>query len=84
MKISMGADHAGYKLKEEIKAALIEAGHEVIDCGTASGEVRVDYPDWGFMAAEAVASHKAERGILVCGTGIGMSIVANKVKGVRS
>ena len=53
MKISMGADHAGYKLKEEIKAALIEAGHEVIDCGTASGEVRVDYPDWGFMAAEA-------------------------------
>ena len=84
MKISMGADHAGYKLKEEIKAALIEAGHEVIDCGTASGEVRVDYPDWGFMAAEAVASHKAERGILVCGTGIGMSIVANKVKGVRA
>ena len=80
----MGADHAGYKLKEEIKAALIEAGHEVIDCGTASGEVRVDYPDWGFMAAEAVASHKAERGILVCGTGIGMSIVANKVKGVRA
>ena len=47
MKISMGADHAGYKLKEEIKAALIEAGHEVIDCGTASGEVRVDYPRLG-------------------------------------
>ena len=54
------------------------------DCGTASGDVRVDYPDWGFKAADAVASHKAERGILVCGTGIGMSIVANKVRGVRA
>ena len=84
MKIALASDHAGYKLKEEIKNSLTEAGHEVLDCGTASGDVRVDYPDWGFKAADAVASHKAERGILVCGTGIGMSIVANKVRGVRA
>lgn len=84
MKIAIGSDHAGYKLKEEIKKTLVEAGHEVSDCGTASADVRVDYPDWGFKTAEAVASHKAERGILICGTGIGMSIVANKVKGIRA
>ncbi|MEG1911548.1 MAG: uracil phosphoribosyltransferase [Cloacibacillus sp.] len=84
MKIALGADHAGFKLKEEIKESLLSAGHEVIDCGTASCDVKVDYPDWGFKAADAVASHKAERGILVCGTGIGMSIVANKVKGIRA
>ncbi|MCC8178517.1 MAG: RpiB/LacA/LacB family sugar-phosphate isomerase, partial [Cloacibacillus sp.] len=73
MKIAVASDHAGYELKEEIKESLANAGHEVLDCGTASGDVRVDYPDWGFKAADAVASHKAERGILVCGTGIGMS-----------
>ena len=84
MKIAVASDHAGYELKEEIKESLANAGHEVLDCGTASGDVRVDYPDWGFKAADAVASHKAERGILVCGTGIGMSIVANKVKGIRA
>ena len=84
MKIAVASDHAGYELKEEIKESLANAGHEVLDCGTASGDVRVDYPDWGFKAADAVASHKAERGILGCGTGIGMSIVANKVKGIRA
>uniref|UniRef100_UPI00241F0569 RpiB/LacA/LacB family sugar-phosphate isomerase n=1 Tax=Cloacibacillus evryensis TaxID=508460 RepID=UPI00241F0569 len=55
MKIALASDHAGYKLKEEIKSRLTEAGHEVLDCGTASGDVRVDYPDWGFKAADAVA-----------------------------
>lgn len=84
MKIAIGSDHAGFKLKEEIKKNLLENGNEVIDCGTSSGELRVDYPDWGFKTAEAVASHKAERGILICGTGIGMSIAANKVKGIRA
>lgn len=84
MKIAVGSDHAGYKLKEEIKRELAEAGHEVIDCGAPSGEVRVDYPDWGFKTAETVSSHKAERGVLVCGTGIGMSIAANKVRGIRA
>jgi len=84
MKIAVGADHAGYALKEEIKQFLADKRYEVIDCGTTSSEVSVDYPDWGFKTAEEVASHKAELGILVCGTGIGMSIVANKVKGIRA
>ena len=84
MKIALGADHAGFTLKEDIKNSLTAQGHDVIDCGTASADVKVDYPDWGFKAADAVASHKAERGILICGTGIGMSIAANKVKGIRA
>ena len=57
MKIALASDHAGYTLKEEIKAHLQEAGQEVMDCGTTSAEVSVDYPDWGFKAAEAVADH---------------------------
>ena len=84
MKVAVAADHAGYVLKEEIKKYLAERGCEVIDFGTSSAEVKVDYPDWGFKAAEAVATHKAERAVLVCGTGIGMSISANKVHGVRA
>jgi len=84
MKIALGADHAGYGLKEEIKQHLLCAGHEVTDCGTSSGDLSVDYPDCGFRAAEAVANHKADRGILFCGTGIGMSITANKVAGIRA
>ncbi|MDO5115411.1 MAG: uracil phosphoribosyltransferase [Synergistaceae bacterium] len=84
MKIATASDHAGYRLKEDIKRLLAGEGHEILDYGTASGEVSVDYPDWGFRAADAVASHKAERGILVCGTGIGMSIAANKVRGIRA
>ena len=84
MKIALGADHAGYGLKEEIKQHLLCAGHEVTDCGTSSGDLSVDYPDCGFRAAEAVANHTADRGILFCGTGIGMSITANKVAGIRA
>lgn len=84
MIIALAADHAGYGLKEEIKEHLAKQGVEILDCGTASGDVRVDYPDWGFKAAETVASHKADRGILFCGTGIGMSITANKVNGIRA
>lgn len=84
MKIAMGADHAGYGLKEEIKSHLLAAGHEIIDRGTYSGDQSVDYPDCGFRAAETVANHKADLGILFCGTGIGMSITANKVPGIRA
>ena len=84
MKIAMGADHAGFDLKESIKKELESLGYEILDCGTASGDLKVDYPDWGFKTAESVASHKAEMGILFCGTGIGMSIVANKVNGIRA
>lgn len=77
----MASDHAGLALKEEIKKFL-ENSHEVIDFGTYSCE-STDYPDWGHKAADAVREGGADRGILVCGTGIGMSIVANKVKGIR-
>ena len=82
MKIAVASDHAGFTMKEDIRRYLFELGHDVEDCGTYSGEKSVDYPDWGIRAAERVASGKADRGILVCGTGVGMSITANKVKGV--
>lgn len=82
MKISMGCDHGGLELKETIKAHLLERGFEVEDFGTYSKD-SCDYPDFARPAAEAVASGACERGILVCTTGIGVSITANKVKGVR-
>ena len=82
MKISLGCDHGGLELKELIKTHLTERGFEVEDFGTHSKE-SCDYPDFARTAAEAVASGDCERGILVCTTGIGVSITANKVKGVR-
>jgi len=83
MKISLGADHAGFELKEKIKKLLLQQGVEVNDRGTHSSEA-VDYPDYARKVAEEVADHAADLGILVCGSGIGMSIVANKVAGVRA
>ena len=83
MKISVGSDHAGYPVKEEIANHLRAQGHEVIDCGCHSEE-SVDYPDFGAAVAKAVASHECERGILVCGTGIGIGMTANKVPGIRA
>lgn len=82
MKISMGCDHGGYALKEKVKAHLTELGHEVVDCGTYGLE-SVDYPEFGHKAAEAVASGECARGIVICTTGIGISIAANKVHGIR-
>ncbi|MCE7792464.1 ribose 5-phosphate isomerase B [Salipaludibacillus sp. CUR1] len=82
MKIAMGSDHAGYALKEEIVKVVKELGHEVIDVGCDCAD-SVDYADYGIPAAEKVSSGEADRGIIICGTGIGMSISANKVKGVR-
>lgn len=82
MKISMGCDHGGLQLKNAIKAHLLEQGHEVVDFGTNSTD-SCDYPDFAIPAARAVASGACERGILVCTTGIGISITANKVKGIR-
>ena len=81
--IALGADHAGYGLKEALKSWLINRGYQVLDLGTHSTE-SVDYPDYACLVAESVADHKVERGLLVCGTGIGMSIAANKVPGVRA
>ena len=82
MKIAIGCDHAAYTFKEEIKAYLAEKGYTLIDKGCYSAE-RADYPDHGIAVGEAVASGEAERGIVICGSGIGISIAANKVKGVR-
>lgn len=82
MKIAVASDHGGFKLKEEVKAHLLERGLEVLDLGTHN-EDSVDYPAYGKACGEAVVSGRADVGIVVCGTGIGISIAANKVKGVR-
>ena len=81
-RIAAGSDHAGYRLKTELVAHLRDAGHEVTDLGTHS-EDRVDYPDFGYALAEAIASGRAERGVAICGTGIGTSIAANRHRAVR-
>ena len=83
MKIAVGSDHAAYELKEAIKEKLINEGHEIIDVGCDSTE-SVDYPKYGHAVGRAVASGEAERGIAVCGSGIGISIACNKVPGVRA
>jgi len=84
VKISVGSDHAGFKYKEIIKRLLGEHGIEVIDCGVFSDNYSVDYPDFIRPVALDVAEMKADKGIGVCGSGIGVSIVANKVNGVRA
>ncbi len=81
--VAVGADHAGFPLKEDLKAYLKEQGYEVRDVGTDSVG-SVDYPDFAVRVAEAVASGEAPWGLLICGTGIGMAITANKVPGVRA
>lgn len=81
MNIAIGSDHAGFPLKERIKAHLSAIGHQCRDFGTYS-DASTDYPDYGLPAAEAVAKGDVDRGILICGTGIGMSVVANKVPGI--
>lgn len=83
MNIAIGSDHAGFRLKEELRRHLESAGHTVIDLGTASEE-SVDYPDYGLAVGRAVASGRADRGVAVCGTGIGIAIAANKVPGIRA
>ena len=83
MKIVVGSDHAAYELKEAIKEKLTGEGHDVIDVGCDSTE-SVDYPKYGHAVGRAVASGEAERGIAVCGSGIGISIACNKVPGIRA
>jgi ribose 5-phosphate isomerase B len=80
MKIVIGSDHAGFKVKERLKKLLQEWGHNVIDVG-ASGEESCDYPDFAEKVARAVASGQGERGVLLCGTGIGMAMTANRIPG---
>src|ERR1700683_41302 len=83
MRIAIGADHAGFTLKNDLRDALRAAGHEVADLGTDS-TASTDYPDYALKVARQVASGAADRGVLVCGPGIGMSIAANKVHGIRA
>jgi ribose 5-phosphate isomerase B len=83
MRIAVGCDHAGFALKEKVAPLLEAAGHEVVDVGTDSEE-STDYPRYAAEAARLVASGAAERAVLVCGSGVGVSIVANKVEGVRA
>jgi ribose 5-phosphate isomerase B len=83
LKIALGADHAGYRLKEEIKSFLRQEKIDHYDFGTYNAS-STDFTDWGIKVAEAVAKNEFERGILVCGTGLGMCLVANKVPGIRA
>lgn len=82
MKVALGADHAGFKLKDDIVAFVQSLGHEVIDVGPNTGD-SVDYPDFASKVCQLVNDGQVDKGILICGTGIGMSIAANKIHGIR-
>jgi ribose 5-phosphate isomerase B len=84
MRIAIGADHAGYELKMVVRQSLESWGHEVLDLGTDAPHPSVDYPDYGAGVGRAVVGGRAELGVAFCGTGIGVSIAANKVRGVRA
>jgi RpiB/LacA/LacB family sugar-phosphate isomerase len=83
MRIAVGADHAGFELKENVRAFLQKAGHEIIDLGTHNTDP-VDYPDYAEAVGEALRESKAERGIVICGSGVGASAAANKIPGIRA
>ena len=84
MRIALGSDHRGFAVKQRLAGALAKQGVEVHDLGVASGDGSTDYPDYAIPVSEAVAHGEADKGILVCGTGFGMCIAANKVHGVRA
>lgn len=84
MKIAIGCDHGGYPLKSEIIQTLKQAGHEPIDLGAYTIDPQDDYPDFALAVGQAVQSHQAERGIVICGSGVGACVAANKLKGIRA
>jgi RpiB/LacA/LacB family sugar-phosphate isomerase len=84
MRVALGSDHAGFALKEMLKAEVSSLGHEVIDLGTFDGTTPVDYPDFGAAVGRAVTDGEADLGVCACGTGIGISMAANKITGVRA
>ena len=84
MKIAIGADHGGYPLNEHVIEILRDAGHEIEDFGTHDGTQPDDYPDYAVKVGEAVRSGRAECGIIICGSGVGASVAANKLRGVRA
>ena len=83
MRLVLGSDHAGYELKEELIKFLTPLGHEVLDVGTCS-TAAVDYPDYAQAVSDAVLDGRAERGVLICGSGVGVSVAANKIPGIRA
>ena len=83
MKVAVGSDHRGFEAKQQIKAIVAQMGHECLDFGT-DGTHPVDYPDLAYVVATAVSEKEADRAILICATGLGMSIAANKVRGIRA
>lgn len=84
MKLVIASDHAGFTLKEEVRAYLSKAGHEVLDLGAYRVEPQDDYPDFAERVGEAIRAGEAPRGILICGSGVGVSIAANKIPGIRA
>jgi ribose 5-phosphate isomerase B len=84
MKLVIGSDHAGFALKEEVRAYLAKAGHEVADLGAYSGDNPDDYPDFAEKVGEALKRGDAPRGILICGSGVGLCVAANKIPGIRA
>ena len=83
MRVALGADHAGFAAKKELETVIRALGHSVLDLGTSS-DASCDYPDFAEKVARAVVAKEADRGVLICGTGIGMSIAANKIAGIRA
>ncbi len=84
MKLVISADHAGFALKEEVRAYLTKAGHEIVDLGAFSGNSPDDYPDFAEKVGEAIKAGEAKRGILICGSGVGVCVAANKIPGIRA
>jgi ribose 5-phosphate isomerase B len=84
MKLVISADHAGFALKEEVRAYLTKAGHEIVDLGAYRGDLPDDYPDFAEKVGEAIHQGMAPRGILICGSGVGVCVAANKIPGIRA
>ena len=84
MRIAVGADQAGHAIKETVRQRLVAAGHAVLDLGTQSGEDPVDYPDYAEAVGRAIIAGGSERGVLLCGSGVGASVAANKLPGIRA
>ena len=84
MKVVIGSDHAGFELKEQVAVFVRELGHEVIDVGTDNGTDPVDYPDYAESVCKVIVNNEAERGILICGSGVGASVAANKFPGIAA
>ncbi len=84
VKIALASDHRGFEFKKKVTQILTEEGYKVVDFGTTDGDSSVDYPDYGSLAAKAVSEKECDRAVLICGTGIGMSLTANKIKGIRA